>query len=72
VRAIIATRPGGPEVLKIIETAEPDARQGEVKIRVHAFGLNRAESYYRSGNYGLFNSDLALDQRRRLRTASID
>ncbi|MDH4334474.1 MAG: hypothetical protein OEW24_04335 [Chloroflexota bacterium] len=71
-RAIIATRPGGPEVLKIIETAEPDARQGEVKIRVHAFGLNRAESYYRSGNYGLFNSDLALDQRRRLRTASID
>lgn len=59
-RAIVATRPGGPEVLKIIETAEPDARQGEVKIRVHAFGLNKAESYYRSGNYGIFNSDLAL------------
>lgn len=59
-RAIVATRPGGPEVLKIIETPEPDAGPGEVKIKVHAFGLNKAESYYRSGNYGMINSGLAL------------
>lgn len=59
-RAIVATRPGGPEVLKIIETDEPDAQPGEVKIRVHAFGLNKAESYYRSGSYGIFNPGLAL------------
>ncbi|MDH3261293.1 MAG: zinc-binding dehydrogenase [Acidimicrobiia bacterium] len=59
-RAIVASRPGGPEVLEIIETAEPDVRPGEVKIRVRAFGLNKAESYYRSGNYGIFRSDLAL------------
>ncbi len=59
-RAIVASRPGGPEVLEIIETAEPEVRRGEVKIRVRAFGLNKAESYYRSGNYGIFRSDLAL------------
>lgn len=58
-RAIVATRPGGPEV-KIIETPEPDAGPGEVKIKVHAFGLNKAESYYRSGHYGMMNSGLAL------------
>lgn len=59
-KAIIASKPGGPEVLKIINTDEPEVQRGEVKIKVHAFGLNKAESYYRSGNYGIFRSDLAL------------
>lgn len=59
-RAIVASRPGGPEVLEVVETAEPEARDGEVKIKVHAFGLNKAESYYRSGAYGIFSPELAL------------
>jgi len=59
-KAIIATKPSGPEVLNIIETEEPKAQTGEVKIKVRAFGLNKAESYYRSGSYGIFNSELAL------------
>ena len=59
-KAIIASKPGGPEVLKMINTEEPKAQTGEVKIKVHAFGLNKAESYYRSGNYGIFSSDFAL------------
>jgi NADPH:quinone reductase-like Zn-dependent oxidoreductase len=59
-KAIIASKPGGPEVLKIINTEEPQVQAGEVKIKVRAFGLNKAESYYRSGNYGIFSSDLAL------------
>lgn len=59
-KAIIASRPGGPEVLQIVNTDEPEVQRGEVKIKVHAFGLNKAESYYRSGNYGFFRSDLAL------------
>jgi NADPH:quinone reductase-like Zn-dependent oxidoreductase len=59
-KAIVASKQGGPEVLEIIDTNEPDAQLGEVKIKVHAFGLNKAESYYRSGNYGIFSSDLAL------------
>lgn len=59
-KAIVATKPGGPEVLRIIETIEPQAQKGEVKIKVKAFGLNKAESYYRSGAYGIFSSELAL------------
>jgi NADPH:quinone reductase len=59
-KAIIASKPGGPEVLKIISTEEPGVQIGEVKIKVHAFGLNKAESYYRSGNYGIFSSEMAL------------
>jgi len=59
-KAIIAAKPGGPEVLKIIETEEPEVQAGEVKLKVRAFGLNKAESYYRSGNYGIFSSELAL------------
>ena len=59
-KAIIASKPGGPEVLKIINTEEPQVQAGEVKIKVRAFGLNKAESYYRSGKYGIFSSELAL------------
>ena len=42
---------GGPEVLKIEEVPTPEPKSGEVRIRVHALGLNRAESMYRSGRY---------------------
>jgi NADPH:quinone reductase-like Zn-dependent oxidoreductase len=44
-------RTGGPEVLQIdnVETPEPGA--GEVRIRVKALGLNRAEAMFRSGMY---------------------
>jgi len=42
---------GGPEVLKIecISIAEPGP--GEIRLRVEAIGLNRAENLYRSGRY---------------------
>jgi NADPH:quinone reductase-like Zn-dependent oxidoreductase len=44
-------RIGGPEVLQIddIEVREPGT--GEVRIKVKAFGLNRAEAMYRLGQY---------------------
>jgi NADPH:quinone reductase len=42
---------GGPEVLKIEEIEVPPPGQGEVQIRIHALGLNRAESMFRSGQY---------------------
>ena len=42
---------GGPEVLKI-EEAEPAAPgAGEIRLRVHALGLNRAEVMFRMGQY---------------------
>lgn len=42
---------GGPEVLEIENVDLGATGQGEVKIRVHALGLNRAESMFRSGAY---------------------
>lgn len=42
---------GGPEVLRIEECALPPVREREVRMRVHAIGLNRAESMFREGAY---------------------
>jgi NADPH:quinone reductase-like Zn-dependent oxidoreductase len=42
---------GGPEVLRIEDVEVPPPRQGEVQIRIHALGLNRAESMFRKGQY---------------------
>jgi NADPH:quinone reductase-like Zn-dependent oxidoreductase len=42
---------GGPEVLQIDEVEVRAPEGGEVRIRVKAFGLNRAEAMYRSGQY---------------------
>ncbi|MCF6304953.1 MAG: zinc-binding dehydrogenase [Rhodobacteraceae bacterium] len=59
-KAVIAKKPGGPEVLQLVDIEQPVTQEGEVKIQVKAFGLNKAESYYRSGNYGNFVPDQAL------------
>ncbi len=42
---------GGPEVLRIEEIPPRQPGQGEVKLRVLASGLNRAESLYYRGRY---------------------
>ncbi|ERK09475.1 Quinone oxidoreductase [Pantoea sp. AS-PWVM4] len=44
-------RTGGPEVLEIVNEQVPAPAAGEVQIRVHAIGLNRAEIMYRNGQY---------------------
>lgn len=59
-KAIVANQPGGPEVLELVDIDQAETQAGEVKIRVRAFGLNKAESYYRSGNYGQFVPGQAL------------
>jgi NADPH2:quinone reductase len=50
-RAAIITRPGGPEVLEIqaVETPEPVGEQ--VRVRVRASGINRADLLQRAGGY---------------------
>jgi NADPH:quinone reductase len=50
-RAVIITRPGEPEVLEIhdVETPEPVGEQ--VRIRVRASGINRADLLQRAGGY---------------------
>ncbi|MCQ4630468.1 zinc-dependent alcohol dehydrogenase family protein [Shinella lacus] len=50
-RAIVFHRHGGPEVLQIEEIDIPGPGLGEVRIRVKALGLNRAETLIRAGTY---------------------
>ncbi len=59
-KAVIAKKAGGPEVLQLVDINQSVTQEGEVKIKVKAFGLNKAESYYRSGHYGEFVPDQAL------------
>jgi NADPH:quinone reductase-like Zn-dependent oxidoreductase len=42
---------GGPEVLRLEELPVAEPGPGELRIRVQAVGLNRAESLFRSGIY---------------------
>ncbi len=44
-------RTGGPEVLQIDELDIGRPNAGEIRIRVRALGLNRAEAMFRSGAY---------------------
>jgi len=48
-RAIVVSEYGGPEVLRTEELPDPVASDGDVLIRVKAFGLNHADTYMRSG-----------------------
>ena len=48
-RAIVMSEHGGPDVLQIQELPDPVPADGEVLIRVKAFGLNHADTYMRSG-----------------------
>lgn len=50
-RAIWITRHGGPEALEVRETADPAPGPGQVRIRVHAAGLNFAEVMAAQGLY---------------------
>ena len=42
---------GGPEVLRIEEVEAAAPGRAEVRLRVHALGLNRAEVMFRTGQY---------------------
>jgi len=50
-RQIWTTRIGGPEVLEVRESPDPEAGPGEVRVRVKAAGLNFAEIMARIGLY---------------------
>ena len=50
-RSVRFSETGGPEVLKLVEVPVPEPKAGDVRIRVKALGLNRAEVMYRSGAY---------------------
>jgi putative PIG3 family NAD(P)H quinone oxidoreductase len=50
-RAVIASGPGGPEVLGWGEVPDPVAGPGEVVVDVAAAAVNRADLLQRAGNY---------------------
>jgi putative PIG3 family NAD(P)H quinone oxidoreductase len=49
--AVAITKPGGPEVLEVVERATPQARRGEVLLKVIAAGVNRPDCLQRAGIY---------------------
>jgi len=50
-RTVRFSRLGGPEVLQIEDLPIVEPKSGEVRIRVQAIGLNRAEIMFRTGQY---------------------
>src|ERR671918_2686545 len=50
-RAIEISRPGGPEVLQMVDRPQPRPKPNEILIRVAAAGVNRPDVLQRSGNY---------------------
>ncbi|HEV8052616.1 MAG TPA: zinc-dependent alcohol dehydrogenase family protein [Parachlamydiaceae bacterium] len=50
-RIVRFDKTGGPEVLKIENIEVPPPAEGEVRIKVKALGLNRAEAMFRMGKY---------------------
>jgi NADPH:quinone reductase len=50
-RAIVAVRPGGPEVLEIRELPRPTPGAGEILVKVLAAGVNRPDVFQRMGAY---------------------
>lgn len=50
-KAVIITRPGGPEVLELQDRPTPAPGIGQIRVRVRASALNRADILQREGNY---------------------
>lgn len=51
-KAIVVHHYGGPEVLKLEQTSQPQPKDDEVLIRVVAAGVNPIDAYIRSGRFG--------------------
>jgi len=51
VNAIVFSQTGGPEVLRLSEVPKPEVRPGMVLIRIHAIGVNFADTRFRQGTY---------------------
>jgi NADPH:quinone reductase-like Zn-dependent oxidoreductase len=50
-RRIVIVRPGGPESLEIVEEPIPEPKRHEVRVKVRAAGVARADILMRSGQY---------------------
>lgn len=52
-KAILAREFGGPEVLKLEDVPAPTAGKGQVRVRIHAVGVNPYDTYMRAGGYAI-------------------
>ena len=50
-RAVVAQRPGGPEILELVDLPDPHPGPDEVLVRVTVAGVNFIDTYRRSGVY---------------------
>lgn len=50
-RAVEISKPGGPEVLRVVDRPVPEPQAGDVLIEVKAAGVSRADVLQRLGNY---------------------
>src|SRR5215472_7854289 len=50
-RAVVITRPGGPEVLEVQDVETPEPMGDQVRVHVRASGVNRADLLQRAGGY---------------------
>ena len=50
-KAIVFAQTGGPEVLTLADVPKPEVRPGMVLMRVHAIGVNFADTRFRQGTY---------------------
>ena len=52
-KAILVRQFGGPEVLKLEDVPTPKPAAGQVLVKIHAAGVNPADTYARTGNYAV-------------------
>jgi NADPH2:quinone reductase len=59
---IVATKPGGPEVLELRDVPIPEPKSDEILIKLAACGVNFIDIYQRSGSYPIpYPSGLGLE-----------